>query len=67
MEEVSLTIDEAKLRKMAGNSRPEKIVLSLYKFPAVIFNDDDIEERTSIWVNRYVQKFNPYARYGVAH
>ncbi|GJU63330.1 hypothetical protein Tco_1245165 [Tanacetum coccineum] len=27
-----------------GNSRPEKIVLSLHKFPAIIFNDDDIEE-----------------------
>ncbi|GKA25046.1 hypothetical protein Tco_0711079 [Tanacetum coccineum] len=58
MEEVSLTIDEAKLRKMAdemlttedkGNSGPEKIVLSLYKFPTIIFNDDDIEERTSGW------------------
>ncbi|GJS10365.1 retrovirus-related pol polyprotein from transposon TNT 1-94 [Tanacetum coccineum] len=76
MEEVSLTIDEAKLRKMddemlrhrctlgdehqyhidqmknflksdiKGNSRPEKIVLSLHKFLAIIFNDDDIEERT---------------------
>ncbi|GKB40312.1 retrovirus-related pol polyprotein from transposon TNT 1-94 [Tanacetum coccineum] len=32
-----------------GNSRPEKIVLSLHKFPAVIFNDDDIKERTSRW------------------
>ncbi|GJY02406.1 hypothetical protein Tco_0360558 [Tanacetum coccineum] len=91
MEEVSLTIDKAKLRKMddemlrqrctsgdehqyhidqmknflksdivwesrkeiiKGNSRPEKIVLSLYKFPVVIFNDDDIEERTSRWVNK---------------
>ncbi|GKC68357.1 putative reverse transcriptase domain-containing protein, partial [Tanacetum coccineum] len=30
-----------------GNSGPEKIVLSLHKFPAIIFNDDDIEERTS--------------------
>ncbi|GJU66329.1 hypothetical protein Tco_1252588 [Tanacetum coccineum] len=90
MEEVSLTIDEAKLRKMADemlrqrctsgdehqyhidqmknflksdivweykkrrkflkeNSGPEKIVLSLHKFPAIIFNDDDIEERTSRW------------------
>ncbi|GJU52914.1 retrovirus-related pol polyprotein from transposon TNT 1-94 [Tanacetum coccineum] len=29
-----------------GNSGPEKIVLSLHKFPAVIFPDDDIEERT---------------------
>ncbi|GJU09093.1 hypothetical protein Tco_1125523 [Tanacetum coccineum] len=115
MEEVSLTIDEAKLRKMAdemlrqrctsgdehqyhidqmknflksdivwetpalsliiqdllylkkGNSGPEKIVLSLHKFPAVIFNDDDIEERTSRWVNKFVRKFNPYARYGVEH
>ncbi|GJU07166.1 hypothetical protein Tco_1123596 [Tanacetum coccineum] len=26
-----------------GSSGPEKIVLSLYKFPAVIFNDDDNE------------------------
>ncbi|GJU07165.1 hypothetical protein Tco_1123595 [Tanacetum coccineum] len=112
MEELSLTIDEAKLRKMAdemlrqrctsgdehqyhidqmknflknpeapalslinqdllylkkGNSGPEKIVLSLHKFPAIIFNDDDIEERTSRWVNKYVKKFNPYARYGVEH
>ncbi|GJY48026.1 putative ribonuclease H-like domain-containing protein, partial [Tanacetum coccineum] len=116
MEEVSLTIDEAKLRKMAdemlrqrctsgdehqyhidqmknflknpealvlslinqdllylkkGNSRPEKIVLSLHKFPAVIFNDDDIKElfiRSSvIWervhdfqhgIESYQQKVN---------
>ncbi|GJX88792.1 hypothetical protein Tco_0340806 [Tanacetum coccineum] len=97
MKEVSLTIDDAKLRKKAGemlrqrctsgdehqyhidqmknflksdikgNSGPEKIVLSLHKFPAVIFNDDDIEERTSGWVNKCVRKFNPYARYGVEH
>ncbi|GKA32211.1 hypothetical protein Tco_0718578 [Tanacetum coccineum] len=112
MEEVSLTIDEAKLKKMAdemlrqrctsgdehqyhidqmknflknpeaptlslinqdllylnkGSSGPEKIVLSLHKFPAIIFNDDDIEERTSRWVNKCVKKFNPYARYGVEH
>ncbi|GKC83877.1 hypothetical protein Tco_1139594 [Tanacetum coccineum] len=26
-----------------GSSGPQKIVLSLYKFPAIIFNDDDIE------------------------
>ncbi|GJR25517.1 hypothetical protein Tco_1101749 [Tanacetum coccineum] len=44
-----------------GNSGPEKIVLSLHKFPAVIFLDDDIEERTSRWVKRCVKKFNPYA------
>ncbi|GJV06823.1 hypothetical protein Tco_1344479 [Tanacetum coccineum] len=90
MEEVSLTIDEAKLKKMAdemlrqrspplslinqdllylkkGSSGPEKIVLSLHKFPAIIFNDDDIEERTSRWVNKCVKKFNPYARYGFEH
>ncbi|GJS22227.1 hypothetical protein Tco_0450859 [Tanacetum coccineum] len=102
MEEVSLTIDEAKLKKMAdemlrqrctlgdehqyhidqmknflksdivwetpalslinqdllylkkGSSGPEKIVLSLHKFPAIIFNDDDIEEQTSRW--------NPHAK-----
>ncbi|GKB45833.1 hypothetical protein Tco_0896586 [Tanacetum coccineum] len=50
-----------------GNSVPEKIVLSLQKFPVIIFNDDDIEERTSRWVNKSVKKFNPYARYGVEH
>ncbi|GKC49724.1 hypothetical protein Tco_1072469 [Tanacetum coccineum] len=50
-----------------GNSGREKIVLSLHKFPVVIFNDDDIEERTSRWVNKYVRKFNLYARYGVEH
>ncbi|GKE18506.1 hypothetical protein Tco_1426083 [Tanacetum coccineum] len=89
IEEVSLTIDEAKLKKMVdemlrqrctsgdehqyhidqmknflknpeapplslinqdllylkkGSSGPEKIVLSIHKFPAIIFNDDDIEE-----------------------
>ncbi|GJW89071.1 hypothetical protein Tco_0164411 [Tanacetum coccineum] len=112
MEEVSLTIDEAKLKKMVdvmlrqrctsgdehqyhinqmknflknpeaptlslinqdllylkkGSSGPEKIVLSLHMFPAIIFNDDDIEERTSRWVNKCVKKYNPYARYGVEH
>ncbi|GJW65566.1 retrovirus-related pol polyprotein from transposon TNT 1-94 [Tanacetum coccineum] len=66
IEEVSLTIDEAKLKKMV-DEMPEKIVLSLHKFPAIIFNDDDIEERTSRWVNKCVKKFNPYARYGVEH
>ncbi|GJS07507.1 hypothetical protein Tco_0364303 [Tanacetum coccineum] len=30
-----------------GSSGPEKIVLSLYKFPVIIFNDVDIEEQTS--------------------
>nr|GEV99951.1 hypothetical protein [Tanacetum cinerariifolium] len=84
MEEVSLNIDEAKLKKIAdemlrqrctsgdehqyhidqmknflksdivwesrkeilkANSRPEKIVLSLHKFHAVVFNDDDVKER----------------------
>ncbi|GJT75644.1 hypothetical protein Tco_1042369 [Tanacetum coccineum] len=46
-----------------GNYGPKKIVLSLHKFPAIIFNDDDIEERTSRWVNKCVKKFNPYPRY----
>ncbi|GKC43853.1 hypothetical protein Tco_1061575, partial [Tanacetum coccineum] len=35
-----------------GSSGPEKIVLSLHKFPVIIFNDDDIEEQTSRWVNK---------------
>ncbi|GJZ42532.1 hypothetical protein Tco_0589418 [Tanacetum coccineum] len=75
MEEVSLTIDESKLRKMADEmlrqrctSGDEHQRLSCHlKFLAVIINDDDIEERTSRWVNKCVRKFNPYARYGVEH
>ncbi|GKA51440.1 hypothetical protein Tco_0744636 [Tanacetum coccineum] len=46
-----------------GSSGPEKIVLSLYKFPAIIFNDDDIEERTSRWVNKCVNKFTSLMLY----
>ncbi|GJU50529.1 hypothetical protein Tco_1220084 [Tanacetum coccineum] len=61
------TKDHTSSLKAKGNSGPEKIVLSLHKFPAIIFNDVDIEERTSRWVNKCVKKFNPYARYGVEH
>ncbi|GJR29156.1 hypothetical protein Tco_1105388 [Tanacetum coccineum] len=50
-----------------GNLGPEKFMLSLHKFPAVIFSDDDIKERTSRWVDTCVKKFNPYARYNVEH
>nr|GEU55921.1 retrovirus-related Pol polyprotein from transposon TNT 1-94 [Tanacetum cinerariifolium] len=50
-----------------GSSGLKKIVMSLYKFSAIIFPDDDIEERTSRWVDKYVKKFNPYARYNVEH
>ncbi|GJX67760.1 hypothetical protein Tco_0303487 [Tanacetum coccineum] len=97
MEEVSLTIDEAKLKKNGrgvrgsrspeglrctsaedttpliqscqrdpeapalslinqdllylkkGSLGPKKIILSLHKFPSIIFNDDDIKECTSRW------------------
>ncbi|GJV51354.1 hypothetical protein Tco_1447095 [Tanacetum coccineum] len=58
-------INQDHLYLKKGNSGPEKIILSLHKFPAIVFNDDDIEERTSRWVNKCIKKFNPYARYGV--
>ncbi|GJT70380.1 hypothetical protein Tco_1029666 [Tanacetum coccineum] len=45
-----------------GSSGPEKIVLSLHKFPAIIFNDDDIEERTSRWVEKFVRNLILNAR-----
>ncbi|GJS43656.1 hypothetical protein Tco_0568699 [Tanacetum coccineum] len=60
-------INQDLLYQKKGSSGPEKILFSLYKFPAIIFNDDDIEEQTSRWVNMYVKKFNPYARYDVGH
>ncbi|GKB72512.1 hypothetical protein Tco_0933924 [Tanacetum coccineum] len=33
-------------------------MMSLHKFPAVIFPDDDIEERTYRWVDKCMKKFN---------
>nr|GEV41478.1 hypothetical protein [Tanacetum cinerariifolium] len=42
-----------------GSSGPEKIVLSLHKFSAVIFNDSDIEERTFRCVNKYKEPGKP--------
>ncbi|GJX24941.1 hypothetical protein Tco_0231237 [Tanacetum coccineum] len=101
MEEISLNIDEAKLKKMADemlrqrctsrdehqyhidqmknflqsdivwesrkeilvSSHPQKITSLVQS--SIVFNDDDIEERTSRWVNKCIKKFNPYARYGV--
>ncbi|GKD64772.1 hypothetical protein Tco_1306880 [Tanacetum coccineum] len=50
-----------------GNSGSMKYVLSLHKFLVVIFPNDGIEERTSRWVDKCVNKFNPYARYSVEH
>nr|GEV99727.1 hypothetical protein [Tanacetum cinerariifolium] len=38
-----------------GNSGPIKIALSLHKFPTVRFPDNDIEERTSRWVDDYAK------------
>ncbi|GKD77674.1 hypothetical protein Tco_1340295 [Tanacetum coccineum] len=45
---------------LKGSSGPEKIVMSLHKFPAVIFSDDDIDKTTSRWlgVESYQQKVN---------
>ncbi|GJR15603.1 hypothetical protein Tco_0798255 [Tanacetum coccineum] len=63
VDEISQTVDEAKLRKVKGNSGREKIVLSLHKFPVVSFPIDEIEERTFRWVDKCVNRFNPYARY----
>ncbi|GJV51122.1 hypothetical protein Tco_1446863 [Tanacetum coccineum] len=58
-------INQDHLYLKKGNSGLEKIILSLHKFPAIVFNNDDIEERTSKWVSKCIKKFNPYARYGV--
>ncbi|GJS03152.1 hypothetical protein Tco_0319660 [Tanacetum coccineum] len=44
-----------------GSSEPEKIMMSLHKFPAVIFPDDDIEERTSRWVDKCIEKYKMFS------
>ncbi|GKA09643.1 hypothetical protein Tco_0688974 [Tanacetum coccineum] len=58
-------IDRLLLYLNKGSSGPEKIVMSLPKFPAVIFSDDDIDKTTSRWVDKCVKKFNPYAQYKI--
>nr|GEY44617.1 hypothetical protein [Tanacetum cinerariifolium] len=47
-----LLVDQDLLCLKKGYSGPKKIILSLHKFPSVIFPDDDIKERTSRWVDR---------------
>ncbi|GJU17005.1 hypothetical protein Tco_1144971 [Tanacetum coccineum] len=42
---------------LKGSSRPEKIVMFLHKFPAVIFPDDDIKERTSRWIVQIIKTY----------
>nr|GEV70104.1 putative reverse transcriptase domain-containing protein [Tanacetum cinerariifolium] len=55
VDEMSHTVDETKLHKK-GSSGLEKIMMSLHNFLAVIFPDDDIEERTSRWETKRAQK-----------
>ncbi|GKD17787.1 hypothetical protein Tco_1206945 [Tanacetum coccineum] len=50
-----------------GNSGSKKYTLSLRKFSALLFPDDDIEEQTSRGVDKRLKKFNVHARYNVEH
>nr|GFA25009.1 hypothetical protein [Tanacetum cinerariifolium] len=50
-----------------GNSGPKKYTLSLHKFLAVPFPDDDIEERISRWGFGNVEKYNKDVKYGYAN
>ncbi|GKC15338.1 hypothetical protein Tco_1012120 [Tanacetum coccineum] len=66
-EEISEDIDEARLKKAVDdmlrqrcNSGQKKYTLSLHKFPAVLFPDDDMEEQTSRWNE---QRENPKRLY----
>ncbi|GJS38556.1 hypothetical protein Tco_0563599 [Tanacetum coccineum] len=49
------------------NSGPKKYVISLHKYPAVPFLENDLEELTSRWVSKCFKRFNLYARYSVKH
>ncbi|GJT87680.1 hypothetical protein Tco_1069397 [Tanacetum coccineum] len=46
---------------------PENMSCHFTSFQSNNFNDDDIEDRTSRWVNKCIKKFNPYARYWCEH
>ncbi|GJX83070.1 hypothetical protein Tco_0332551 [Tanacetum coccineum] len=50
-------VNQDLLHLKKGSSSPEKIVMSLHKFPVFIFPDDDIEERTSRWELGHERKF----------
>ncbi|GKA15934.1 retrovirus-related pol polyprotein from transposon TNT 1-94 [Tanacetum coccineum] len=68
MEEISLTIDEAKLKKMADEMLRQRCTSGdehQYHIDQMKNFLQNIEERTSRWVNKCIKKFNPYARYGV--
>ncbi|GJT02424.1 retrovirus-related pol polyprotein from transposon TNT 1-94 [Tanacetum coccineum] len=52
-----INLDLLYLKK--GSPGPDKIVLSFHKFPAIIFNDVDIEERTSRWENKCKEPGKP--------
>ncbi|GJR82429.1 hypothetical protein Tco_0153214 [Tanacetum coccineum] len=66
MEEISLTIDEAKLKKMSDEMLRQRCTSGdehQYHIDQMKnFLQSDIASR---WVNKCIKKFNPYARYGV--
>ncbi|GJX59330.1 hypothetical protein Tco_0290720 [Tanacetum coccineum] len=57
--EILVSPHPRKTTPLKGSLGPEKIVLSLHKFPAVIFNDYDIKERISRWVNKQKEPRKP--------
>ncbi|GJY75838.1 retrovirus-related pol polyprotein from transposon TNT 1-94 [Tanacetum coccineum] len=71
MEEVSLTINEAKLKKMADEMLRQRCTSGdehqyhIDQMKNFLQSDNVWESRK--WVNKCVKKFNPYARYGVEH
>ncbi|GJV35309.1 hypothetical protein Tco_1407786 [Tanacetum coccineum] len=71
MEEVSLTIDEAKLKKMVDEMLRQRCTSGdehQYHIDQMKnFLKSDIVWEKRKWVNKYVKKFNPYDRYDVEH
>ncbi|GJV54438.1 retrovirus-related pol polyprotein from transposon TNT 1-94 [Tanacetum coccineum] len=64
LEEVSLTIDEAKLKRMADEMLRQRCTSE----DEHQYHIDQMKNfLKSDIVNKYVKKFNPYARYGVEH
>ncbi|GJW46333.1 integrase, catalytic region, zinc finger, CCHC-type containing protein [Tanacetum coccineum] len=62
VEEMSQTIDEAKLRKVVNEMLTQRCTSRDEHY---YFSDNDIEERASRWVDQCMKKFNPYARYSI--
>ncbi|GJU85140.1 hypothetical protein Tco_1292686, partial [Tanacetum coccineum] len=50
-----------------GNTKEKRYVLSLYKIHAILFPEEDLEEKINRWVKKVFKTFNEEARLSIQH